>query len=242
MWYNIYNNAKKKGSVNIKRRNFSEILNVLLLCLCFVLFFTVSLHLSKDKKYKELEEQYTNYKLKTDERISILLDEIEFLNKESEEKTELNVEEILYYIEPIKDLDKEVYMEQYRKIIEKYNIERTEVTDIYSEEDLIYLYRCIETETYQCPIDAKINVANVVFNRLEDGRFGNTIVEIITSPSQFAYHRSNISDSTKTAVEYAFYNEDTTNGAIAFRSDISPDTWGGWTKCYYDGYHSFYSK
>lgn len=233
----------EKGCEIIKfiKKNFSDIMNFLFLCLCISMVVILFLNTANDKKYKELEVKYNEYKANSEERISILLDEIEYLNEQNVEETELNVEEILYYIEPLKQFDKEIYMEQYRKIIEKYNIEKVEVTDIYTEEELNYLYRCIETETYQCPIDAKINVVNVVFNRLNAG-FGNNIVEVITAPNQFAYHRTTISDSTKTAVEYAFYNGDTTNGAIAFRSDISPETWGGWKKCHYDGYHSFYSR
>ena len=220
----------------------SEIVNILFLGICIAILVILFLDVSNDKKYKELEKQYNDYKISTEERITILLDEIELLNEKNEEESELDVKEILCYIEPLKQYDKEVYMEQYRIIVEKYDIETKNIKDFYSDADLNILYRCIETETYQCPIDAKINVVNVVFNRLNDGRFGNTIYEIITAKNQFAYHRTNISDSTKLAVEYAFYNGDTTNGAIAFRSDSTAESWGAWKKCYYDGYHSFYSK
>lgn len=171
-----------------------------------------------------------------------MTDEIEFLNEENERNSELIIEELLYYIEPLKELDKELYMEKYREIIDKYGTGIIKINDTYTEEELNLMYRCIETETYQCPIDAKINVANVIFNRVNDEKFGNDITSVITAKNQFAYGRKNISESTILAVEYAFYNEDTTNNAIAFRSDCSPENWSGWKKCYYDGYHSFYSR
>lgn len=217
-------------------------MNISLVCACFGLFLILSIYATNDNKYKALQKEYDNYRYETESRINILVDEIEILQERNEELSKEEVSEILYYLEPFKETNKEIYIKQYKEIIEKYRLEGMSVYDIYTEEELNLIYRCVETEVYQAPIDAKINVTNVIFNRLKDGRFGKDICSIITAPNQFAYHRTVISESTILAVEYAFCNPDTTNGAIAFRSDISPETWGGWKKCHYDGFHSFYCR
>ena len=61
-------------------------------------------------------------------------------------------------------------------------------------------------------------MACVVFNRLDSGKFGDTITEVVTSPYQFAYGRKNITEDTILAVMYAYEIEDTTQGALYFNS------------------------
>lgn len=93
--------------------------------------------------------------------------------------------------------------------------------DIYndfSEEEITLICRVVETETYDQAFDSKVNVANVVFNRLNDGRFGDTIKDVVTAPKQFAYGRKVIADDTLNAVIHAYENEDTTQGALFFHS------------------------
>lgn len=94
----------------------------------------------------------------------------------------------------------------------------TTIYDEFSDEDLLYLYRMVETEVYDAPFEAKVNVANVAFNRLYDDRFPNTLKGVVTSPSQFTYSRTNISQSTIAACEFAYEIKDTTDGALYFHS------------------------
>lgn len=94
----------------------------------------------------------------------------------------------------------------------------------YSALDYEYLLRMAETETYQCDMMSKTHVISVALNRCE--LYGMTPYEVITSPSQFVYHRTNISQSTIDALEYVLENGDTSNGALYFYSGESASpTW-----------------
>ena len=115
------------------------------------------------------------------------------------------------------------------------------IFDYFTEDEIRLICRVVETETYQCDFDSKVNVANVVLNRIESGEFGDTVEEIITTENQFAYGRKNISEDTILAVEYAFMIEDTTNGALFFHSNDKTDTFCGRDFIFQDSVgHNFY--
>ena len=115
------------------------------------------------------------------------------------------------------------------------------IFDYFTEDEIRLICRVVETETYQCDFDSKVNVANVVLNRIESGEFGDTVEEIITTENQFAYGRKNISEDTILAVEYAFMIEDTTNGALFFHSNNKTDTFCGRDFIFQDSVgHNFY--
>ena len=143
------------------------------------------------------------------------------------------------------DVDKEEWYLGYKQLIceyEEYLDFNEAVYDVFTDDEIYLIQRCVETEVYQCSFDAKVNVASVIFNRINDGRFGKTVKEVITNPGQFAWHRTKISDSTVLAVEYAFEIGDTTGGCIAFRSDRKPEKWGKWVYRFSDSaVHHFYS-
>lgn len=132
----------------------------------------------------------------------------------------------------------------YKKLYEEYmewcDFPET-IYDSFSEEEILLIQKVVETETYQCDFNSKVNVANVIFNRLRTGKFGDTITEIITSDSQFAYGRDDISESTILAIEYAFLNEDTTQGALYFHSNPKTETFCGREWIFSDNaIHHFY--
>ena len=97
------------------------------------------------------------------------------------------------------------------------------IFDYFTEYEVKLICRVVETETYQCDFDSKVNVANVVLNRIEDGRFGDTVEEVITTKNQFAYCREIITEDTILAVMYAYEMEDTTYGALYFHSNEKTD-------------------
>lgn len=151
------------------------------------------------------------------------------------QKNEQLQKDCLSYIEPFKQTNPQDYLEQYKIITNE------SMYNYYSENEIFYMCKCIETETYQCDLESKINVANVIINRIKDNRFPNDAISVITDNNQFAYERSNISESTKIALEYAILFEDTTGGSIGFRSDCSPSSWNGWSYVFTDDAgHSFY--
>lgn len=117
--------------------------------------------------------------------------------------------------------DKQEWFLAYKDILEKYSevFDKPETLyDIYSEQDISYLQRMVETETYQQDFESKVNVANVALNRLESDKFPNTLTEVIKQKNQFHYSRKEISDDTILACEYAFMISDTTDGCLYFHS------------------------
>lgn len=119
---------------------------------------------------------------------------------------------------------------------------RETIDSIYSEEEIALMERVIETEVHGGTFIQKVNVANVLLNRFQYyEQFGYLdMKEVITDTGQFCYSKTNITEETKNALNFAFEIKDTTDGAIAFRSDSSPSTWGKWHYTFQDGAHSFY--
>ena len=162
-------------------------------------------------------------------------------------KSEREKEECLHFlklIELIKDQDKYVWFQlYYNALFNIYELDDLPETpyDVFTEREITMMLKCIETETHEASFDCKVNVANVILNRVESEQFPTDPVELITQKNQFSYGRDNISDSTVYALLYAYMIEDTTNGCIAFRSDCSPNEWNGWTKQFTDeSGHTFY--
>lgn len=215
------------------------IIRLTLATLTLLCIFLYIVDFNQRQKLTDLENEYITYKLNSEERMSVLIDINENLTEEMKELKKETTKEEIEYLEPFKETNKEQYMIEYAKILEE-NEQKLEVYKEYSMDEINMMCKCIETETYQCPFDAKVNVANVIFNRIDSEIFPNDAVSVITAANQFAYHRNNISEDTLLALEYAYLNEDTTNGAIAFRSDSQQSHWGQWELCHNDGFHCFY--
>lgn len=145
-------------------------------------------------------------------------------------------------LDTIDDEYLEEWFLSYWELCDTYNIERDTVEDIYSEEEITLMERVIETEVCGGTFLQKVNVANVLLNRFQYyEQFGYLdMVEVITDKNQFCYYKTNITEETKNALRFAFEIKDTTNGAIAFRSDKKPVSWGNWTYMFDDGAHYFY--
>ena len=98
------------------------------------------------------------------------------------------------------------------------------IYDIFTQEELWLLFRVVQAEVGdEHSFDAKVNVANVIFNRMADEEhgFGNTIKEVLNR-SQFQcikngmYRKVEVSDATRLACEYAYLYGDTTGGALFY--------------------------
>lgn len=101
------------------------------------------------------------------------------------------------------------------------------IYDVFTEEELQYIFRMVETETYQCAFKPKINAAEVAFCRYFSYPEGTaTMKGVITSPNQFAYHRTTISQDTIWAVEYAYQHATEVNNCRYFKRG-GGDTWYG---------------
>ena len=115
------------------------------------------------------------------------------------------------------------------------------IFDYYTEDEVRLICCVVETETYQCDFDSKVNVANVVLNRIESGEFGDTVEEVVTTENQFAYGRKVLTEDTILAVMFAYEMEDTTCGALFFHSNDKTDTFCGRDFIFQDSVgHNFY--
>ena len=130
-----------------------------------------------------------------------------------------------------KKSDKQEYLNAYKAIAP------TSIYDEYSESDIFLMQRVIETEVYDLDFEKKVNIASVVLNRIDNGEFGDTVKEVVTSPNQFAWFRTEITQDTKDALEWVYYFGRTTD-ALYFRSDGKP--FKGLTQVMNDGAHTFW--
>lgn len=235
--------------MKIEKYNIIQCIGIVLLTIIFMIMScTIK---SKQEQIEALESANTSLQVDI-ERASINYNELndKYVDKCAEmeyNQSEREKEEcfhFLYLIESIKDQDKYVWFQlYYNTLFNIYKLDDLPETpyDVFTEREITMMLKCIETEAHEASFDCKVNVANVILNRIESDQFPTDPVELITQKNQFAYGRNNISDSTVYALLYAYMIEDTTNGCIAFRSDYSPNEWNGWTKQFTDeSGHTFY--
>lgn len=223
------------------------------LCVFAVLIFLFFNVTSANDKEEQIEQKI----------IYVKAEKIEPVKQNSEPKIvevkeivktteEIKLEEFntkLNEIEYLKEESKEEWFKAYKDLTFEYvewiGMPET-VFDVFSEDEVRLICRAVETETYDQDFDSKVNIACVIFNRIESGEFGDTVTEVITNPNQFAYGRRKITEDTILAVMYAYEIEDTTNGCIAFRSGKKPEKWYTtktkyWTRQFIDDAgHGFY--
>ena len=231
--------------MKIDKHNIIQCVGIVLLTLILMIMgYTIK---SKQEQIKSLESSNTSLQTYCDELESVN-QRLNFVANAMQDKIiENKLEKVFEFqeiIEPLKNTNKKEWFILYKSLQEKYidYLDPSEtVYDYFTDEQITMMQKCIETETYQCPFDAKVNVACVILNRVEHEQFPTDPIEIITGKNQFAYSRGDITEDTILALEYAFMIEDTTDGCIAFRSDCSPKTWNNWNKQFTDeSGHTFY--
>lgn len=123
---------------------------------------------------------------------------------------------------------------------DKYDSSET-IYDCFTASELDLLFRVVEAEIGDYSFEQRVNVANVIYNRIAHKNFGDEINEVLVS-SQFATinngrtKRVGVDEITILACEYAYEFPDTTNGALFFDSNGYLD----YEFIYNDGAHNFY--
>lgn len=133
-------------------------------------------------------------------------------------------------ISHLKETDKLEWYKLYRNIVCKYrNILDPPLTvfDFYTEDEINLICRTVETECYGQSFESKCMVASVIFNRIESEEYSSNVEEVITSPYQFSYWRTAITEDTLYAVMYAFEIIDMTDGSLAFHSNEKTERFAG---------------
>lgn len=133
----------------------------------------------------------------------------------------------------------------YKNIISKYSyiIDSPEtIYDYFTDKELVLLFRVVQAEVGdEYSFEQKVNVANVIFNRLRHERFPDNLIELL-EVEQFQpiadgrYKTVDISENTILACEYAFMFPDTTNGSLFFDSNNTLK----YEFVMNDGAHNFY--
>lgn len=232
--------------INTKRAFYFYISIVIIFIMNFIINSKIINRTNIENKYlkneiKELKEFIQNDEVKVNKELEEtnigLIRNNNELRKLLNDSAQYDIELISY----IKEYNKELYYELYINILNKYKLNiPNNLYDDFSENEILYMQKCIETETYQCSFDAKVNVASVILNRIKHESFPNNAVDVVTSPKQFCYIRNNISQDTITALEYAYlFNGDFEN-AVYFQSSGYKETFNGAEYVGTDGYHWFY--
>lgn len=92
----------------------------------------------------------------------------------------------------------------------------------YTQEEIDMVSAVVMHEVGYCSRESKIAVANVILNRVKDGRFGKDIYEVLHKGNQFGaiknYYTQRIptDDACRSAVMAAMMGEDNSRGALYF--------------------------
>lgn len=150
---------------------------------------------------------------------------------EKEDPIEVITREMNTKVESISHIeDKEEWFVRYKEIINEYDwiLDPPEtIYDVFSSEELELLYGVVQTEVGdEWSFENKVRVANVIFNRLESEKFGDSLGEVLIA-DEFCtvrtgrYREVEVSNTTILACEFAFMMEDMTNGSVYFESKNS---------------------
>lgn len=214
--------------------------NVILLILLLLTICISSIYCTKNESQIE--------QIETGTECEVLSSEVKIID---EDPVEIATTEMYKELDDISNIeDKKQWFVKYKRIIEKYSyiLDPPEtIYDYYSDEDIEILHRIVEAECTGLEFDKKVNVANVIFNRISDEKFPNNVKEVVfqKNPIQFSpisdgrYYSVVLTDETLLAIEYAFMFPDTTEGAIFFEATWSEKLDYDEVMC--DGSHKFYN-
>lgn len=143
--------------------------------------------------------------------------------------------------------DKKEWFLEYKTIIEEYGYlfgPPETIYDYFSDKELDLLFRVVHAEIgdEQYSFEQKVNVASVIFNRLDHEKFPNSLIEILAADqfetiSNGRYLKVDITEETILACEYAFEIQDTTDGCLFFDSNNTLN----YKYVFFDGAHNFYT-
>ena len=141
--------------------------------------------------------------------------------------------------------DKKEWFIAYKSIVDKYSYildPPLTIYDFYNDSELNMLFCVVQAEIGdEYSFEQKCNVASVIFNRIYNEQFPNTMHEVLTSDqfetiSNGRYKKVEVSEETILACEYAFQIEDTTGGCLFFDSNNTLN----YGFIFNDGAHNYY--
>lgn len=191
-------------------------------------------------KLDEVNEDIVNMK-DYSASLNTIIEDLEELKQTTYEVKAIEFEAEMSALDKIED--KEKWFLEYKDICERYTeyISMPEtIYDVFTEEEINRCFYMVQTEIGHGTFEQKLNVANVLWNRMNDTVWPNTIFELI-KPGQFAYSNINVNESTRLAVEYSFMFPDENNKALAFNSNEKTEKFGSYYYLFSDSSgHNFY--
>lgn len=105
-------------------------------------------------------------------------------------------------------------------------VESDTIYDAFTPDEIRYLQQMVETETFCAPFMSKVYTAEVALARYRRYYGTTPLTAIITSPCQFAYWRTGISQDTVWAVEFAYKYSTEAQNALFFQRGYLPAWYG----------------
>ena len=225
-----------------KKQMLYAIFSILVVCSLLVVSYIKSIQNNSNNEVEvieNVEEQeeimdLNNYKHSTEEDVDIAI------TRQNEFEEQLKV------LDCSCTISREEWFKQYKSLTEKYSDVSNElkIYENYSSEELDLLFRVVQAEIgSEYSFEQKCNVVSVIYNRIYDNRFGNTIKDILVK-GQFSVINNGrinnvvVDENTVLACEYVFEFGDTTGGALFFDSNGKLK----YEFLFNDGAHNFYKK
>lgn len=200
----------------------------LLILLVMINFMIMPILITNDESKQIKEQEDDTYIVETSSKMLIVASE-PVIEKISEQNQIENItQEMQVKMAEIETIEnKQEYFIAYKNIVSEYSewLDPPEtIYNYYTSEELDLLFRVVQAEIGNYSFEQKCNVVSVIFNRISNSRFPNTMSEILI-PSQFStisngsIYRVTVDETTILACEYVFMFGDTTGGALFFDSN-----------------------
>ena len=200
----------------------------LLILLVMIGFMIMPILITNDESKQIKEQEDDTYIVETSSKMLIVASE-PVIEKISEQNQIENItQEMQVKMAEIETIEnKQEYFIAYKNIVSEYSewLDPPEtIYNYYTSEELDLLFRVVQAEIGNYSFEQKCNVVSVIFNRISNSRFPNTMSEILI-PSQFStisngsIYRVTVDETTILACEYVFMFGDTTGGALFFDSN-----------------------
>ena len=219
----------------------------LIILLLMIGFMIMPILITNDESKQIKEQEDNTYIVEITESSKMLIVTSEpVIEKISEQNQIENItQEMQTKMAEIETIEnKQEYFLAYKNIVSEYSewFDAPEtIYNYYTSEELDLLFRVVQAEIGNYSFEQKCNVVSVIFNRLNNERFPNTMSEILVA-NQFctirngSIHKVTVDETTILACEYVFMFGDTTGGALFFDSNGALN----YKFVFNDGAHNFY--
>ena len=204
---------------------------IIVLCFTNMLTLGILADTSRNNAYKIEEQnkqinqlaQYKIYNNKLQKDIEFEKGYVSALQQKNDDLINAQ-QDPLKLIETLKQYNKTLYLQEYLSITQQ------SIYDDFDYKDIDLFAQVVEAEATSGDFNNKCNVASVIWNRLRDDKYKDTLNGVLTRPNQFScvsdgrIRTVTVKEEDYQAIMYTYYIGDTTNGCIAF-DNVNGNTW-----------------